>query len=190
MCRQHLQGLLRFHKPELNLSKWPLAQRMQRVQALKTLAGWCSGQKLALNNNNNNRKKQIKEKWLWFSAGQNVRHTFLLTQTVKQHRSRSLQFQKSWSSTPHVLPREIFKNHSNTEGSSELLSPCRRESADLQRLCVVERQTLSEADQIWQRDHWGRRCQVSPQPSPPAASVQRALPPSSQNNDLPSGQRF
>lgn len=70
------------------------------------------------------------------------------------------------------------------------LSPCRRESADLQRLCVVERQTLSEADQIWQRDHWGRRCQVSPQPTPPAASVQRALPPSSQNNDLPSGQRF
>lgn len=121
MCRQHLQGLLRFHKPELNLSKWPLAQRTQHVQALKALAGWCSGQKLALNNNN--RKKQIKEKWLWFSAGQNVRHTFLLTQTVKQHRSRSLQFQKSWSSTLHVLPREIFKNHSNTEGSSELLSP-------------------------------------------------------------------
>lgn len=107
MCRQHLQGLLRFHKPELNLSKWPLAQRTQRVQALKALAGWCSSQKLALNNNN--RKKQIKEKWLWFSVGQNVRHTFLLTQTVKQHRSRSLQFQKSWSSTPHVLPREIFK---------------------------------------------------------------------------------
>lgn len=178
------RSLLRFHKPELNLSKWPLAQRTQRVQALKALAGWCSGQKLALNNN---RKKQIvifhrSERHILSSSHKRWNSTEAGAFSFKGVRTRPWTFY-------HGKLLKITATRKVPVSCSHL-SPCRRESADLQRLCVVERQTLSEADQIWQRDHWGRRCQVSPQPTPPAASVQRALPPSSQNNDLPSGQRF